>query len=94
MLHFSRDINDYERIWGFLIEFGFIYVDMAALILYYIKHVLNPLIIFTCSTDFKSLFKKLSAEMRGKSRQITTTVQIGENESLAMKPRVNLQILA
>ena len=53
---------------------AFIYIDMAALILYYIKHVLNPLIIFTSSTDFRSRFKKLGAEMRGKSRQVTTTV--------------------
>ena len=32
---------------------AFMYVDMFALILYYIKHVLNPLIIFTSSSDFK-----------------------------------------
>ena len=58
----------------FLSSSAFIYVDMAALILYYMKRVLNPLIIFTSSTDFRSRFKKLSAEMRGKSRQITTMV--------------------
>lgn len=32
----------------------FMYIDMVALILYYIKHVLNPLIIFTSSSAFKT----------------------------------------
>lgn len=32
----------------------FMYVDMVALILYYLKYVLNPLIIFTSSSDFKT----------------------------------------
>jgi len=48
---------------------AFMYVDMFTLILYYIKHVLNPLVIFTSSSDFKTRFKKLSVKKSVKSRQ-------------------------
>lgn len=36
----------------------FMYIDMAALIMYYMKHVLNPLIIFSSSSDFKTRLRK------------------------------------
>lgn len=36
---------------------AFMYIDMVALILYYIKHVLNPLIIFTSSSVFRQRLK-------------------------------------
>ncbi|CAH3045673.1 unnamed protein product [Pocillopora meandrina] len=36
----------------------FMYMDVFALILYYMKHVLNPLIIFASSSDFRSHLRK------------------------------------
>ena len=48
---------------------AFTYVDMFALILYYIKHVLNPLIMFTSSSHFKTRFNKRSVKKSVKSRQ-------------------------
>lgn len=36
----------------------FMYIDMFVLILYYMKHVLNPLIIFTSSSDFRKYLRK------------------------------------
>ena len=32
----------------------FMYIDVVASILYYMKHVLNPLLIFTSSSDFRT----------------------------------------
>ena len=37
-----------------LIDTTFKYVDLIALALYYLKHVINPFILFTMSADFRS----------------------------------------
>lgn len=34
----------------------FKYVNLVFLALYYVKHVINPIILFTVSTDFRSRF--------------------------------------
>lgn len=37
-----------------LINTTFKYIDLVALALYYLKHVINPFILFTMSADFRS----------------------------------------
>lgn len=48
ILMMMREFGDFSE------TAAFMYIDMAALILYYMKHVLNPLIIFTSSSDFRT----------------------------------------
>lgn len=52
ILMMIREFGDFSE------SLAFIYIDMVALILYYMKHVLNPLIIFTSSSVFRIRLKR------------------------------------
>lgn len=48
----------------------FMYIDMVVLIMYYMKHVLNPLIIFSSSSDFKTHLRKGTRKSLNSTRAV------------------------
>ena len=80
LYEFARDITT---------KMYFKYVDLVLLALYYVKHVINPIILFTVSTDFRTRFpcrfvnysRTFSAFKRVfSSRKSTRNSQSSENE--------------
>lgn len=75
ILMIMREFGDFSD------SLTFMYVDMVALILYYLKYVLNPLIIFTSSSDFKTRLRKFSGKRIVRSRHMLTTVRNDKKET-------------
>ena len=60
---------------------GFAYADLISLVLYYCKHIVNPVILFAMSADFRKAFMANVAKCRKTEQTLTSLQQITLQDS-------------
>lgn len=74
-----------------LIDTTFKYIDLIALALYYLKHVINPFILFTMSADFRSGIATVCASCSKGEESTTETETQKCNIKRAEDPQEELE---
>lgn len=74
-----------------LIDTTFKYIDLIALALYYLKHVINPFILFTMSADFRSGIATVCASCSKGEESTTETQTQKSNIKRAEDPQEELE---